>query len=407
MTERLLIARIGPRGDGIADTPHGPVYVPFALPGETVEVEKLADDRAQLLQVTATSAERMAPICRHFGTCGGCAMQHWARYRDWKRNLVVDALARAGIGAEVDELVDAHGEGRRRAVFHARRGHDGALAVGFAAARSHQIVAIESCPVLAPSMQGAIAAARAIAQALPASKPLDIQVTASDAGLDVDVRGSGPLAPAQSAALARVAEAYRLARITRHGELIAQRAAPAISVGRSRVALPPGGFLQATAAGEAMLAKLVLDHAGTAKSIADLFVGIGPFALRLADRAHVTAADSDAAAIAALRQAAAATPGLKPVEAQLRDLFRRPFVASELSRLDAVVLDPPRQGAQAQARELARSRVPRVVAVSCNPASFARDATILIAGGYRIGSVTPLDQFRHSAHVEVVARFDR
>jgi 23S rRNA (uracil1939-C5)-methyltransferase len=405
MSERLVIARLGHRGEGIADTPHGPVYVPFSLPGETVEVERLAGDRAQILEIAAASADRLAPVCRHFGTCGGCAVQHWTRYTDWKRTLVVDALAQADVAAEVGELIDAHGEGRRRAVFHARR--NGECAVGFTAARSHQVVPIESCPVLAPSMQGAIGAARAIADALQSCKPLDIHVTATESGLDVDVRGSGALAPDESAALARVALNHRLARITRHGELIAQRTPPTISVGRASVALPPGVFLQTTAQGEATLAGLVREHVGAAKSIADLFAGIGPFALRLAERARVTAADSDVSAIAALRQAAAGTKGLKPVDAHVRDLFRRPFVAQELAAFDAVVFDPPRQGAMAQARELARSRVPRVIAVSCNPATFARDADILIAGGYRIGAVAPVDQFRYSAHVEVVALFER
>ena len=405
MSERLVIARLGHRGEGIADTPHGPVYVPFSLPGETVEVERLTGDRAQLLEIAAASADRLAAVCRHFGTCGGCAVQHWTRYGDWKRTLVVDALAQAGIAAEVGALIDAHGEGRRRAVFHARR--NGEIAVGFTATRSHQVVPIESCPVLAPSMQGAIGAARAIADALQGGKPLDIHVTATESGLDVDVRGSGALAPDESAALARVALNHRLARITRHGELIAQHAPPTISVGRASVVLPAGVFLQATALGEATLVSLVCEHVGAAKSIADLFAGIGPFALRLAERARVTAADSNASAIAALRQATAGTKGLKPVDVHVRDLFRRPFVAQELASIDAVVFDPPRQGAVAQARELARSRVPRVIAVSCNPATFTRDANILIAGGYRIGAVAPVDQFRYSTHVEVVALFER
>jgi 23S rRNA (uracil1939-C5)-methyltransferase len=261
--------------------------------------------------------------------------------------------------------------------------------------------------VLAPSMQGAIGAARAIADALQGGKPLDIHVTATESGLDVDVRGSGSLAPDESAALAHVALNHRLARITRHGELIAQRTPPTISVGRASVVLPAGVFLQATALGEATLARLVREHVGAAKSIADLFAGIGPFTLRLAERVRVTAADSDANATAALRQAAAGTKGLKPVDVHVRDLFRRPFVAQELAAFDAVVFDPPRQGALAQARELARSRVPRVIAVSCNPATFARDANILIAGGYRIDTVAPVDQFRYSAHVEVVALFER
>jgi 23S rRNA (uracil1939-C5)-methyltransferase len=238
-------------------------------------------------------------------------------------------------------------------------------------------------------------------------KPLDIQVTGSEAGLDIDVRGSGPLTAARTAELAIIAGRHRLARLTRHGEIVSQRAAPTVMMGRVRVALPPRAFLQATAAGEAKLAALVTESCGSAARIADLFAGVGPFALRLAERARITAADSDAEAVAALQRAAAATQGLKPIEAIARDLFRRPFMASGLKGYDAVVFDPPRQGAQAQARELAASAVPTVVAVSCNPFTFARDARILIDGGYRLARVTPVDQFLYSGHVELVARFER
>jgi len=178
-------------------------------------------------------------------------------------------------------------------------------------------------------------------------------------------------------------------------------------VGRAEVALPAGGFLQATAEGETVLARLALAHVGGANSVLDLFCGIGPFALRLAERARVTAVDSDGAATAALSRAAARAPGLKPVAAQARDLFRRPLMANELESFDAVVFDPPRQGAEAQARALAASRVPVVAAVSCNPATFARDARILVDGGYRLAGVTPVDQFRYSPHVELVAQFRR
>ncbi len=232
-------------------------------------------------------------------------------------------------------------------------------------------------------------------------------MTAADNGLDVDVRGSGPLTPERTAALARVAAAHKLIRLTRHGELVAQSAQPMLKIGRAQAPLPPGAFLQATAAGEAALARLALEHVGKARRVADLFCGVGPFALRLAESARVTAADSDDGAVAALKRAAATTQGLKPVEALARDLFRRPLMASELKGFDAVLFDPPRQGAQAQARELAKSAVPLVVAVSCEPASFARDAALLIAGGYRLASVTPVDQFRYSYHVEIVAAFTR
>jgi 23S rRNA (uracil1939-C5)-methyltransferase len=282
------------------------------------------------------------------------------------------------------------------------------LEVGFATLRAHTLVGIDHCPVLAPSLDGAINAAWAIAEALePIGKPLDIQATATESGLDVDVRGSGPLDAAHSLHLANIAQAHRLARLTRHGELIAQRTAPTITIGRAKVMLPAGGFLQATAAGETALAELVLAATDGAKNVADLFCGVGPFALRLAERARVAAFDQDAEATEALRQAARGTTGLKPIEATVRNLFRRPLVAQELAGFDAVVLDPPRQGAQAQAAELARSKVPLVVAVSCNPATFARDARLVVDGGYRLTQVTPIDQFRYSPHVEIVGKLER
>lgn len=410
MTEHLTIARLGHRGDGIADSTDGPVFVPYALPGERVEVERVPGhpDRRHLLRVETASPERIAPVCPHFGICGGCATQHWdfAHYKAWKRDLVVQALSQARLDAPVDDLIDAHGAGRRRATFHARRNRD-VLEVGFAALRAHHVISIDRCPVLAPSLDGAIPAAWAIAETLsPMAKPLDIQVTAADNGLDVDVRGSGPLSPQRTATMAKLAAVHRLARLTRHGELIVQRVAPVVRMGRANVTLPPGGFLQATAEGEVVLARLVAGHVGKAKTAADLFCGVGPFALRLAENARVMAVEGDAAAIAALRQAAPA-PGLKPVTAEVRDLFRRPVMPDELKRIEAVVFDPPRQGGEAQARQLAASKVPLVVAVSCNASTFARDARLLVDGGYRLEAVAPVDQFRYSPHVEIVARFVR
>jgi 23S rRNA (uracil1939-C5)-methyltransferase len=413
VTEQLAINRIGHRGDGVADTAVGPVFVPYALAGEAVTVAPVAGhpDRRHLVHVDKPSHERIAPVCKHFGACGGCAMQHWslAEYHLWKRSLVVEALSHAGLIAPVDEvIVDAHGQGRRRAVLHARRGDNNILEVGFTAPRAHHIVAIDRCPILAPGLDGAVRAAWAIADVLkPANKPLDIQFTATYGGMDVDVRGSGAITSGLMTALARVAEAHKLMRITRHGELVTQSAQPMLKIGRCDVPLPPGAFLQATTEGEAVLARLVLGHAGGAKRVADLFAGIGTFALRLADNARVSAADSETTAIEALKRAASNTSGLKPVETQTRDLFRRPFMAVELKAYDAVVFDPPRQGAEAQSQELAKSNVKTIVAVSCDANTFARDAAILVAGGYKLAAVTAVDQFRYSFHVEIVAKFTR
>jgi 23S rRNA (uracil1939-C5)-methyltransferase len=412
VVERLVIDHVGHRGDGVAFADGQTLFVPYALGGETVEVEAVADhpDRRQLSRIGRASPERIAPFCGYFGDCGGCAIQHWEprAYRAWKRQIVIDTLAHAGIECRVEELLDAHGAGRRRITVHARRGGDGELRTGFAAANSHAIVAIEDCPILDPALHGALDAARALADVLkPQGKPLDIQLTAVSNGLDVDVRGSGPLPSNRIAALSEVAEKHRLVRLTRHGELVLMRTPPAIAIGTAQVTLPPGSFLQATAAGEEALAALVGEHCRRAKHIADLFCGVGPFALRLAAKSRISAFDSDAGAVTALQKAATSTPGLKPIKAETRDLFRRPLMPQELRDYDTVVFDPPRQGAQAQVRQLALSKIPVVVAVSCNVATFARDARILIDGGYGIEGVTPVDQFRHTPHVELVARFKR
>ena len=410
----VTIERLGHKGDAVAMTEAGPVFVPLALPGETVEIER-EGDRGRVTEVITPSPERVIPICRYVGHCGGCTFQHWAAepYEAWKRSLVVDALARVGLSPQIAPLLPAHGEGRRRATFHARatgtgrRGPD-AMIVGFAARRSHAVIAIDECPILAPTMAGALPAARAVAAELgPLAKPLDIQVTATETGLDMDVRGSGPLRPDRIAALVQVAGQLGLARLTRHGELVLQREPPVLTMGRARVTLPPGSFLQATAAGEAALVALVEAATAGRGRVADLFCGVGTFALRLAAYARVSAYESAAPAVEALSRAARGALGLKPIAAEARDLFRRPLLPLELKAFDAVVFDPPRQGAEAQARQLAASAVPLVVGVSCDPATFARDAAILTQGGYRLESVTPVDQFLYSAHVELVGVFRR
>lgn len=407
VVERIIIDHVGQRGDGVS-IDHPPLYVPFALPGEIVETES-REGKCHLIQIDQPSPERIAPFCSYFTRCGGCTIQHWqpTPYQAWKRQIVIDTLRQSKIDVPVDQIVDAHGAGRRRVTLHARY-KDDETQVGFTEAASHAIVAIEACPILDPALSGALNAARAIADLLkPMAKPLDIQVTAADNGLDIDIRGSGPISTALISKLSALSTAHKLARLTRHGELVLMRAPPMVTIGTASVALPPGSFLQATAAGEDALAAIVLQHCKGAKTIMDLFCGIGPFALRLATKAKVHALDSDAKAIGSLQQAIKDTKGLKPIRAEARDLFRRPFVAQELRDIDAVVFDPPRAGAQAQAERLAASKVPLVVAVSCNVQTFARDAKILIDGGYKLRNITPVDQFRHTPHIELVARFTR
>lgn len=406
--ERLVIERVGHRGDGIAQGSEGPIFVPYALPGEMVDVERRGE-RATILSVVEPSAERVEPPCEYFGSCGGCAVQHWRedKYREWKRGLVVDALEQARVEAAVEDLVDAHGEGRRRAVLHARRGGKQALVIGFTGRRSHHVVAIEHCPIFAPALERTLAIAAKLAEPLePGGKPLDLHFTATDAGLDVDIRGTGPLGPEATAAVANIAREEKLARVTRHGEMLAQLREPFIKIGKANVVPPAGAFLQPTVAGEETLARLVLESVGNAKRVADLFCGIGTFALRLAENAQVLAVDSDEDAMTALKKAKGA-PGLRPVDTLTRDLFRSPLTAGEIVPCKVVVLDPPRQGAEAQVRELGHSGANRITYVSCSPSSFARDAAILVGAGFKLTRVVPVDQFRYSAHVELVGTFER
>lgn len=403
-TIRLVIVDIGRRGEGVARHEGRTVFVPYGLPGETVQAE-IDDDRGRLVTVEHPAVDRVEPFCRHFGRCGGCLLQHWRdeAYRGWKRNLVVTALTDRGIETTVDPLVDAHGAGRRRVSLHVRRRGTDVIA-GYMELRSHRLHDIDICPILVPPLAGACDLARRIGVVLG---DCDFAVTVSDAGLDVAVKAARQAADAFAASLVPLAAEFHLARLTFNGEPLVTWRRPAVSMGRAEVALPPVSFLQATAAGEERLAQLVIEGVGKAKSVADLFCGLGPFALRLAERSQVTGFDSDRPAIASLAAAAKATAGIKPLAAMLRDLFREPLVPGELAAFDAVVFDPPRAGAEAQARQLAKSKVATIVAVSCDPVTLARDAEILVRGGYDLARVTPVDQFKYSHHVETVAVFRR
>jgi len=404
VAEQVTISRLGAKADGIAESPSGPVFVPKSLPGETVTVER-DGQRADLVSVESASPDRETPFCPYFDACGGCATQHMKHgfYQSWKQQILQHTLRQARLDAAVEPLVDAHGEGRRRVTLHVRF-PDRAMRVGYMAPRSHQIVEIAFCPIAEPGLkEQAPVVARAIGEHLKsARKPLDIQITATQAGLDVDVRGHGPLKDQDRIGLIDLAARLDLARLSIHGDVVVERRPPALVMGRAAVVPPAGSFLQATRLGEETLAGLVRDACAGTRRVADLFAGVGPFALRLAETSEVHAVESDKGATGALDRAARATPGLRRVTTEARDLFRRPLLTPELNAFQAVVLDPPRAGAEAQAGQLALSKVPLVVSVSCDPATFARDAAILIGGGYRLERVVPVDQFKHSPHLEIV-----
>jgi 23S rRNA (uracil1939-C5)-methyltransferase len=305
-------------------------------------------------------------------------------------------LARAGLAIAPAEVMDAGGEGRRRVSIHGRK-----AGAGFMRLRSHQLEDIDHCPILVPALAPAFDIARAVAIL---AGDCDVAVTASENGLDVMVKAARQV---DGLKLAPFVQRFNLARLSLNGEPVLEALPPLVKMGKAQVKLPVASFLQATAQGEHVLAKLVSDHLKKARRIADLFCGIGPFAFRLAERASITAVDSDRAGLAALEEGARRTQGLKPIIVQRRDLFREPLIARELNAFDGLVFDPPRAGAEAQARELAKSSVKRVVAVSCDAATFARDASILVAGGYSLAAVIPVDQFVWSPHVEIVGTFER
>lgn len=397
----LKITAMGHRGEGVAE---GPVYVPFALPGESVRAA-IEGKRGRLLEVLEPSPDRIDPPCPHFGRCGGCAVQHWRHgaYRDWKRGLVETALRHRHIEAPVADLIDAHGAGRRRVTLHVLFARERVLA-GFMEGRSHRLIDLDRCPILTRELAAAPMIARELGAAVRGhAKSFDILITASETGLDCDLRGRIPDHLDIQMDLSEAAERLDLARVTINGDLGIERRMPMLTAGTARIPLPPGAFLQATAEGEETLARLVTEAAGESARVADLFCGVGPFSLRLAEQASVLAVDDNEPALKALNRAAHATPGLKPVTTEIRDLARRPLTPRELDRYDAVLFDPPRAGAEPQARELAQSKVPTIVAISCDPASLARDLAILTEGGYRIEALTPVDQFKYAAHVETVA----
>ncbi len=415
----LTIERIGGRGDGIGAFRGRPVYVPFTVPGDavTVRLEGRRGDgtAATLVEITTAGPARREPACGHFGYCGGCALQHLdaAAYQGWKRERVAVALANQGLGAvpvAMPKLTPPGG--RRRATWTARRTGAGVV-LGFHERRRHRIVDLAQCPVLRPDMVALLPALRSLlADILSPGEGAEIAVSALDGGLDVTVAAPRDPDLATREGLAAFADANDLARLSwRAGdgvaEPVAQRRPCTLAFGGVAVAVPPGTFLQASAEGEATLTSLVLAAVGGAKRIADLFAGLGTFSLPLAATASVHALDADAVALAALRAAANAAGLAGRVTTARRNLFRDPVTARELAGFDAVVFDPPRAGAAAQAAELARSDVPVAVGVSCNPVSFARDAASLASGGYRLEGVTPVDQFLWSEHVELVGVFRR
>ena len=400
---KLTIQRLGHRSDGIAE---GHVLVPLTLPGEEVEGE-VSDGRMDAPRIVTPSPDRVRPACPHYRVCGGCSLMHASDgfVARWKADVVETALAARGVAGRVAGVATSPPRSRRRAVFSGRRVKKGAL-VGFHARASDVVADLTDCHVIRPAIQAALPLLRKITQT-GASRggELTIAVTETRAGLDVAVNGGKPLDSTLFSALSALADEGDLARLTWHGTAITRRP-PVVAFGRAQVVLPPGGFLQATSEGEAALLAVVRKGVGEAARVVDLFSGAGTFTLPLAARAEVHAVEGLPESLAALDRGWRGA-GLHKVTHEARDLARRPLMPDELAGFDAIVIDPPRAGAEAQAREIAQSKVQKLVWVSCDPVNFARDARILADEGFEVSELYVVDQFRWSPHVELVAIFRR
>jgi len=405
--QNVQILRVGHKGDG--ETADG-MFVPFTLAGEEVSIGSSADG-GYAVEILKPSPDRVKPACRHFGTCGACQLQHMAptAYLGWKREQVIIALAQRGLESiEVAPTIAIAPGTRRRATLSARRIPD-RVVIGFQERGGHFINDMQECPVLHPQLLALVPKLKvALEPELPERGQAELALTLTDTGIDAAFGIPGAkLDREQRARLAILADRLRFARLTVNEELVHQTAPPLMTWGRGQVALPTSSFLQATREAETVMQAHITADVGKARKVADLFSGCGAFTLPLAQTHAVAAFDSEEGAIAALTQALRGMQGIKPATAERRDLFRRPLLKHELDIFDAVVIDPPRAGARAQAEQLAKSKVTRIAAVSCNPATFARDARILVDGGYRLRVVRPIDQFLWSAHVELTALFER
>lgn len=401
---RVLIERLGHHGDGIAP---GPIFVPRTLPGEVVEGE-IAGDRMTEARIIEPSPVRIKAPCRHFGGCGGCALQH-ARddfVRDWKVEIVRGALEARGLPRPIRRVHTSPPKSRRRAVFSGRRTKKGAT-VGFHGAASDVIREVPDCLVVRPALSQALPhLAELVTLGGSRKGELRLTVTETETGLDVAVTGGKLLDLAQREALIAVGSKAGFARLTWDDDVLAEFRRPLLTLGRARIVPPPGSFLQATREGEAALLSSVLDAvSGTRDAVIDLFAGIGTFSLPLASDRAVHAVEGVAVMVAALDEGWRRAERLHAVTTETRDLFRRPLLADELSRFGAAVIDPPRAGAEAQTAELARAGLSRIAFVSCNPVTFARDAEILTKSGYSLDWIDVVDQFRWSPHVELAAQF--
>jgi len=409
----LEITKLGAGGDGIGYHDAIPYYVPFTLPGDTVLVD-VGDKRgkgfvADLQKILSPSEHRNKPECRHFGTCGGCNLQHFkaGKLADWKRGLIEETLSHADIDdVAINPTITSPAHSRRRAQFVAAKRKKGVM-IGYHLRRSHQIFDVGDCPLIDPQILKLVKPLRQmLLHIMPRNSRARLTITATENGADLLITASHSIDLEAREQLAQFAQANDICRISWLDESeslleqVAELKPAEISIGRDRTVLAPGGFLQATQQGQETLIRMTMEQITDGASVLDLFAGGGSFAIPAAHKAkNVLAVENDEELVFSLQNAA--NKAMLPIKTETRDLFRRPLVSVELNKFDTVIIDPPRAGAAAQVAEITQSNIQKIIFISCNPASYARDIKELIEAGYHLTEITPLDQFRWSEHVEL------
>ncbi len=406
---RLQIERLAHKGDGEANTEHGITHIAGTLPHEIVDAD-IVGERGRLVKVITPSADRVAPPCPAFGSCGGCSLQHmrFDAYLSWKESQLKKTLQSRNIDLKINPIICVAKESRRRVTFAMERQGKNKI-FGFHHARSNKIVDIQHCLLLTPVLNANLSALKELGSLLcPKKDTLKIHVLDTSNGLDVRMDGFEAYPDFKTEQqLITLALNNAIARLHLGNELLIETIKPSLIFGKTEITIPPGGFCQATQESQDILSRLVCQHMEGAKYIVDLFSGSGTFSLPLLEKARLHAIEGDESSLIALKEAHSKNPNLKPLTLEKRDLFRRPLSAKELDKFDGLVLDPPRAGAREQVAEIARSKHKKIVYVSCSPASFARDASILLKAGFHLAELTPLDQFIFSHHLEFVGIFER
>ena len=415
---RVKIDHIGARGDGVAETPMGQVFVPFSIDGDDLEV-KIQGKQGRIKHIHTPSPHRSPAKCSHFGKCGGCTLQHVdpAYYSRWKQDQIRTALSHRGFDdvTVLSPAISPEGT-RRRARLNVIGKGQGQAIVGFSEKASHNLIDITACPVMAPEIENFLASLRTFlgAQLKPRQK-MAVQINLAENGLDIILESAGEPDLDLRMDVAAFAETHDVARIcwldtklkkTFH-EIMCERRKPCVTFGGRQVFIPPGAFLQATKHGEAALTGFMQKAIGDADKVVDIFAGCGTFTIALIGDHAVHAVEGNQDMIDSLKSSAHQMGKIRNLTTEVRDLFLRPLLPHELNKYDAVVLDPPRAGARDQAVEIAGSDVSNVVMISCNPATFARDARVLVDAGFDMGEILPVDQFLYTSHLEVVAHFTR